>query len=373
MKVMILANPESIHTIRWVTSLCEKGIEIVLFCMQGYDDSYYSGLPNFKSYSLKNKNSFNAADSNLIKLWYITSISKIKKIIRIEKPDILHSHYASSYGLLGALSGFHPFIISVWGSDIYDFPNSSFLAKRLIKYNLSKADMVLSTSHDMARETKKYYQGEILVTPFGVDTVKFIKSERGSNFDANDIVVGTIKSLEKVYGIEYLIEAFCKVVEQNPLRSLKLFIVGSGNCANQYKLLVGKYKIEDKVIFTGHIDHSKIVKSYNQIDIFVVPSLRESFGVSALEASACELPVIVSDTGGLPEVVEDDVTGLLVPPKNAFAIAEAIQKLINEPERIINMGKNGRKMVETKYNWIVSVEKMISVYRNVLNNTESYE
>ncbi|NVO02407.1 MAG: glycosyltransferase [Bacteroidetes bacterium] len=366
MKIFLLANPNSVHTKKWVTSLCEKGLEIVLFSLHSIENNYYAGLPNFKSYSLDYNNDLNRKDSKFKKLSYLTAVLKIKKAIAIEKPDIVHSHYASSYGLLGALSKFHPFIISVWGSDIYEFPHSSFIAKKIIKYNLSKADQILSTSHAMAIETKKYTNKEIEETPFGVDLTRFMKTTPPRIFGENDIVIGTIKSLEKVYGIEYLIEAFNDVVINNPEKSLRLLIVGNGSCESELKSRVKELQIEDKVLFAGFVNHSEIVSYYNNIDIFVVPSIRESFGVSVIEASACELPVIVSNTGGLPEVVENNSTGFIVPPQNSKAIAEAIEILLNDKMLISEMGKAGRKMVETKYNWPICVERMIDIYNKAL-------
>jgi glycosyltransferase involved in cell wall biosynthesis len=90
----------------------------------------------------------------------------------------------------------------------------------------------------------------------------------------------------------------------------------------------------------------------------------ESFGVSVLEASACEKPVIVSDVGGLPEVVEKNVTGFIVNDKDYMQLSVYLQKLINDRESIKQMGINGRKMVEKKYNWKDNVLEMSNIYEN---------
>src|SRR5690606_14690363 len=116
---------------------------------------------------------------------------------------ILHAHYATSYGLIGALSGFKPFVLSVWGADVYDFPRRSKLHKKLFQYNLKKADLILSTSEIMRNELKKYTAKEVLVTPFGVDTSVFCKKDIAEK-DNSVINIGTIKSLEEKYGIIYI-------------------------------------------------------------------------------------------------------------------------------------------------------------------------
>lgn len=368
MKIVILANPDSVHTRRWVTALCKAGVNIVLVGFQDFDTAYYKDLPAFKKYSLGFDAKLNAVDDKLSKLKYFTAVKKIKRILAEEKPDILHSYYASSYGLLGALCNYHPYVISVWGSDIFDFPKSSFIAKWIIKYNLRKADFVLSTSHAMAEETRKYCTKQIKVIPFGVDTEVFYKKLSKPIFDEKDIVIGSIKTLEKVYGIEYLIRAFALVCKKDFGTPLKLLLVGSGSCETEYKELTKELGIEKNVMFAGYVSHAEIVDYYNNIDIFVVSSLSESFGVSVLEASACEVPVIASNVGGLPEVVADKQTGFLVPKQNPEVIAGALEKLISDKALRQAFGSNGRKMVEEKYMWQRNVDEMVSTYNEIIKN-----
>ena len=367
MKVAILANPDSTHIRKWVTALCGVGIDIVLISMHEFDKTQYSCLANFKSYAMRFKVSLNYYDQKFSKLSYLTVVRKIKSILNDEKPDILHAHYASSYGLLGALTKFHPYIISVWGSDIFEFPYSSFIAKRILKFNLSKADYILATSNALANEVKKYSPKQCKVTPFGVDTDVFVKNKKRNYFEGQSIVIGAIKTFEKVYGIEYLIRAFAIVADNLPEANLNLLLVGKGSCETEYHLMVKELGLEQKVIFAGYVDHTEISDCYNNLDIFVVPSIRESFGVSALEASACGLPVIASDTGGLPEVVINNVTGIIVPVQDSQAIAQAIKKLVEDKALREKLGNNGRKMVVENYKWSDCLAGMMNVYAGILN------
>jgi glycosyltransferase involved in cell wall biosynthesis len=104
------------------------------------------------------------------------------------------------------------------------------------------------------------------------------------------------------------------------------------------------------------------------LDIFVAVSLQESFGVSVLEASACGKPVVVSDVGGLPEVVDNGQTGIIVESKNSDQLVDALMTLINNPDLRKKMGDAGRSKVMRDFSWDSSVKKMLFIYSNLLNN-----
>ncbi len=370
MKLLLLADPSSTHTIKWAKSLAKKDVDIFIFGLSDYDQSVYENFENIKVYSLGYKrNIIMGKEGNVSKLRYLKALPAVKKVIKGYKPDIVHAHYATSYGLLGALSGFHPLIISVWGSDIFNFPRKSFLHKGLIKFNLKKADKILSTSNIMAIETQKYTNKEIQVTPFGVDLNIFKPIKVESIFGQKKIVIGTIKALEKKYGIDYLIRAFQIVSSRHPRLPLRLLIVGNGSQEEDLKKLVSKLDIKNKVIFAGRIKYTEVPKYHNMLSIFLSISISncESFGVAVIEASACEKAVVVSNVGGLPEVVEDLKTGFVVPQKDPEKTAEMIEKLIMDQELRSKMGKAGRARVKKRYNWQESVESMISIYQDAVS------
>ena len=137
MKILLLADPSSSHTIKWANALFENGMDVFLFGLSEFDPSPYD--PDIKIESLKTPSFIKSRlNGNILKSVYVTKLPALKRVIKSFKPDILHSHYAASYGFLGALTGFHPFINSVWGIDISIFPNVSFLHRNIIKYTLEK-------------------------------------------------------------------------------------------------------------------------------------------------------------------------------------------------------------------------------------------
>lgn len=368
-KILFLADANSPHTIRWAKSIMNSGYRIGIFCFFKIDPSLYSELKEIKLYSLNILRDIQStSEDNFSKLIYLKAVREVKGILKDFKPDILHAHYASSYGLIGALSGFHPYIISMWGSDIFGFPNYSFLHKSILKFNLSKADKLLSTSIKMKTEAAKYTKKEILVIPFGIDVNKFKAKDVNSIFEKDDIVIGTIKTLEKIYGIEYLIRAFKIVKTKLSERKIKLLLVGEGTQRKNLEALAIELNIYSDIVFMGYVNSDEVENYHNMLDIYIAVSLQESFGVAVLEASACGKPVIVSNVGGLPEVVDDGKTGIIVEKENPYQLADALIKLITNPNLRIEMGMNGRKKVLNEYNWISSVELMLLHYNELLNS-----
>ena len=362
-RILLLSDINSSHTQKWALSLAAKGIEIGIFSLNKLKTNWISGTNNIQIlYSPKNEN----GDSIISKLSYPFILPELKNAIKKFKPDITHAHYASSYGLLGALSGFHPFVLSVWGSDVYNFPNSSFLHRSLFKFNLRKADKICSTSNTMKAEILKYTGKDISVVPFGIDLSVYKPFFAHHVFHDNSIVIGTVKALEEEYGVEYLIEAFEILLKLAKGYPLKLLIVGKGSLDSYLKAKVKDLRIEGETVFTGYIPAGEIPFYQNMLTISVFPSLRESFGVSVVEAMACEKPVVVSNVGGLPEVVEDGVTGIVVPVANAQKLAEAIDKLVKDEDLRKRMGKQGRARVERLYNWENNLSSMIKIYDEII-------
>jgi glycosyltransferase involved in cell wall biosynthesis len=367
-KVLLLADHGSSHVIKWAKSLAQQGVGIGIFSLSGNTDQFYSDTPEIDLFQLDFSERFMSAGSSWRKLKYLRSLKRLKAVIAQFQPDIVHAHYATSYGLLGAMSKFHPFIISVWGSDVFDFPTTSFIHRKLLAYNLKRADKILSTSHVMAVETNKYVDTKIEITPFGVDLNVFGPQEVQKSFNENALVIGTIKTLEVKYGIEYLIRAFALVKEKHTDLPLKLLVVGGGAIAVQMEDLTKELGVEALTTFTGKVRFEDVVTYYNMLDIYVAVSIMdsESFGVAIVEASACEKPVVVSNVGGLPEVVENGTTGIVVPKQDVKATADAIEQLVLDSQLRDKMGKAGRKRVEQFYDWKENVNQMLSIYRLLL-------
>ncbi|MBC8526083.1 MAG: glycosyltransferase [Candidatus Cloacimonetes bacterium] len=362
MKICYLADSNSIHTQKWVKYFVEKGYKISLISFSPHKiegtKSYFIKLPFPKSIS--------PVGSNFLKLQYFLSIFKIRKIVNKIKPDILHSHWATSYGIVGSFINYHPFIVSVWGSDIYEFPYKSIIHKWLIKRVLKSADRICSTSIVMSKEIAKFTNKKIFVTPFGVDVEKFKPPKQESN--KKYFTIGTIKSLEEKYGLEYLIRAFAILKKQLNDKKIKLEIYGKGSQEEYLKKLSYDLGLSNVIGFKGYISHDLVPEKFQCFDIAVFPSISdsESFGVAAIEAQACGVPVVVSNVGGLPEVVNNGKTGFVVPPKDSYIIAKKILYLYENKNIRKKMGNTARKFVIENYVWENNAKIMSDKYLELL-------
>ena len=370
MKVLMTADARSIHTRRWAVSLKERGVDIVLYSLYPSPDDFFEEhgirLYVFDLFTYKSDKGLKAAAGMLLKHW--KAVEDLKTVIRIEAPDILHAHYATSFGLVAALTGFHPFIISVWGSDVYEFPDQSFFNKKAVQFVFRQADKILSTSHIMARRASAFTSRPISVTPFGVDTELFrhLETHQDGRF-----VVGNVKTLAPKYGIDILIRAFKIVMERNPELDTVLVIVGDGPFRGEYESLACNLGIEEKVKFVGKVPNHMLPSYYNSFSVSVSVSNSESFGVVAVEAMACGCPVVVSDADGFTEVVEDGITGYIVPKKDPEAAATAIQKFIDNPGLRKSIGTAGIERVRKLYDWNNNVDIMYSIYAELCNGGKS--
>ena len=361
MKIFLLSDANSIHTIKWVKSLSDRGLEILLFSL--FEPNQFS-LKNYKQINVRiitpnfkiKIDEFRKPSAQ--KIQYLLTLPQIMKNLRNFKPDILHAHYSSSYGLLGSLCGFKPFFLSVWGSDIQHFPYQGKIPRLFTKFVISKPDIICSTSISM-KETiqNEYKRDDVQVIPFGIDTEQF----RPALKDKEKFIVGTIKSIESHNGIDCLLDA-ADILINKLKKDINFIIVGSGSYEKTLKIKCKNLKLNDKVDFVGYVNHDKVINYYNILSIFVAVSERESFGVSVLEAAACEIPSITTNVGGLPEVNLNNKTGIIIDSKSPIKLAESILHLYNNKQKRDELGLGARKRVIKEFSWKKSVDKMIDLY-----------
>lgn len=346
MRICFLAPANSYHTKKWCKWFTESGNEVHVV---SFIDSE---IENVSVHFVETGASAESGDSQKIK--YLLKAKEVKRIVNEIMPDIVNAHYATSYGTVAALSGLKGYVLSVWGADVYDFPQKSFIHKALLKFSLARAGYIFSTSKAMAIETNKYTKKKIEITPFGVDMKLFNPNKRDKQKTANAddrFVVGTVKALTPKYGIDYLIKAVSIVKNKHPEIPIFLRVAGKGESETEYRKLAIEQGIDDITTWLGFISQEEAAKEWANMDLAVIPSTleSESFGVSAVEAQACGTPVIISDIPGLMEATLPNQSSLVVKRKNEYALAEAISFLYYDNIKRRNMSKIGLEYVMNRY------------------------
>jgi len=164
-------------------------------------------------------------------------------------------------------------------------------------------------------------------------------------------------------GAHVLINAIPKILEKV---NAKFVIVGSGYMKEQLSTIVRSMGLEHKVLFTGFVEEESLIKLQCCADVAVVPSLFEPFGIVALEAMAAKSPVVVSDTGGLSEIVEHDVTGAKVYANNVESMAWGITKVLLDEKYRNNLRENAYKRIQERYDWEKIAQQTKQIYEGVL-------
>lgn len=357
MRICFIGPANSSHIEKWCDWFSSHGHEIHVI-------SFTPGNPPNACVHLINVG-VDAKGSDVGKLKYLLTGKNIRALVSSIRPDIVNVHYASSYGVAAAIGGVKNYILSVWGSDIYEFPKKSSLHKALLKYSLKRARWLFSTSRAMAAEAGKYTDKKFEITPFGVDMDLFDPVRRNRKDD--DFIVGTVKSLSDTYGIRYILEAVAAVKNEDEI-PVKLRIAGKGPQEEEYRKLADDLGIAEITTWLGFISQSEAAVEWANMDLAIIPSEAESFGVSAVEAQSCSAAVIISDIPGLMEATDPGVTSKVVPVKDAGAIADAIKELYREPEARIKMGIEGRKYVKANYEIDRCFQHIEELYLQIKDN-----
>lgn len=331
----------------------------------------YDGVPlkRFKSYSLKGETH------------YVFIPSLLRASLR-EKTDIIHAH---SYGYFQTNAGafvkkirdlplvitphFHP-EWSMWGGkkrkklrNIYD--------KLFARSVLEATDIVICHSENekglMAGQHVP--SDKIRIIPAGVDfnrfSVKPSPERFKENFGISDKIVLFVGRLASNKGLSLLLDAALQVISQ--FNDVTFVLIGEDE--GERKMLekrAEKLGIQEKIIFTGHItDDELLLSAYSACEVFVLPSEYEAFGLVLLEAMSCEKPCIATNVGGMPEVVENGRTGLLVEYGKPDVLANAIIQLLGDGEQRRDMGRAGRERVIENFTWPKIVDKIEEVYKEL--------
>lgn len=358
MRILFLSNINNYHTIKWCRYFSRRGHDVHVAGFERPGEDAAAELAGVHIHWLENGSK--RLGSELQKLGYMTTVGEARRLIDGLAPDVVHAHYASSYGLVCSLACRRPYYLSVWGNDVYAFPRRSPLHRLLLKKALRGCTWLLSTSEAMAQETRKYTDKPIAITPFGVDMELFSPDKRDRS--AGGFVIGTVKGLERKYGIDTLLRAVAELHGRRPDLGVELRIAGAGTQESELKGLAESLGMGGYVDWLGFIPQREAAREWANFDVGVVASESESFGVSAVECQASGTPLVITDIPGLMEACDGGGTALVVPRSDYGALSYAIERLADDPSLRISMGARGRRYVAAAYEVDACFSKVEDMY-----------
>jgi N-acetyl-alpha-D-glucosaminyl L-malate synthase BshA len=306
---------------------------------------------------------------------YETSLaSKIVDVVKFEKLDILHVHYAIPHASAAIMArnillsqGIHiPIITTLHGTDI-TLVGKDPTFEPVVTYSINKSDGVSAVSESLKQDTYRHFktQAEIKVIPNFIDFERFSKQPREHFRKAvspfGEALLVHTSNFRKVKRVDDVIKIFNLVQKQLPA---KLLLIGDGPERNSIEQLCRDLDICTKVTFLGKQDAVEEILSI--CDLFLMPSESESFGLAALEAMACEVPVISTNTGGIPEMNIHGVTGFLSSVGNVDEMAQNAVHLLSDRERLLTFKRNALKQAK-KFDINVIAPRYEDFYEEVLS------
>jgi glycosyltransferase involved in cell wall biosynthesis len=295
------------------------------------------------------------------------------------KYDIIHTHmptpWTSDWSVLIAKLMRRKSIITIHN----DMDKPGFLSKLITKIyintfyriTLSFVDKIIIVNPDWMQSfiaTKhllKKHSNKIVVIPNGIDLALFDKSITEKRDQNMILFVSILDKYHEFKGLDYLLEAIVSIKKVNP--KIKLLIVGEGELKKDYKTKTKQLGIETNVTFIGEVKQKDLYKYYKQAGLFVLPSIEiEGFGIVLLEAMAGKLPVVTTNIAGVWKDIQKFNTGLVVKPRDAQALANAIIKLLTNKNLSAQMGNNGNKLIKEKYDWKLIASQVENIYKEVL-------
>ncbi len=315
----------------------------------------------------------------LLPLSIISQILAIKKIVKKHNINIIHAHWLIPQGFIAVLykkifNKNIKIICTLHGSDIFSLQN--IILKNLKKYILKNCNLISAVSSTIKKEILKYKisSQKIKIIHNGIDLnfthITKNKNDLKRQYNISSFCLLFVGRLNEQKGIKYLINALPKVIKKLP--KIKLLIIGEGPDKNKIKKQVQKLNLNQNIIFTGKIENQLLPSYYNMADIFIGPSIitknnsTEGFGMVLLEALINETPVITTNSGGMTDIIENNISGIIVTPKNSGAITNAVLDLLNNHNKRKILSDNGKKLVLDKFNWKKISFEYFSAYQQIL-------
>jgi glycosyltransferase involved in cell wall biosynthesis len=364
MRLCFISNPNSTHTRRWVGWFAKHGHTVCLLADVAMQEPW-SEVPVIDLSKIIN------APIIRFPIWTVW----LRRFLHQWHPDILHAHRVNSAGWLAAASGFHPLVITPWGTDLYQLPQHSRLARWLAHFVLGRADMVTADALDLLQTARHYgaNPASLHLVQWGVDLTHFYPGPADLNLRTalglgGGPIILSPRGIKPIYNLDIIIQAMFTVRSSLPGAML---IIRDYNTDPEYKRrleeLITNLDLTGIVRWIGPVEPwERTADLYRLADVVVSVPMSDSTPVSILEALACGVPVITTDLPALHEWLLPGESGLMVPQRDSHALAAALCQLLTDAKLAEHFRKIGPSIVETRANHQIEMEKMEALYQTLL-------
>jgi glycosyltransferase involved in cell wall biosynthesis len=302
-------------------------------------------------------------------LRYAVSLVRVKRLLRRLDPDLLHTHFLTGYGYWGVFSGRRPFMLTVWGDDVYVTPHETRLKTYLAKKALRSADFVTGDSDDIVAECVRLgaHADRVELVQWGVDFSRFHAGVSGDGVRERlgipagaPVVLSTRSFTQAYYNIDLIVDTAPRVQEMFP--DVHYILAGNEGDDAAFRRRAEAAGLTRNVHWVGRIPHAELPAFLNACTVFLtVPSV-DATSVSLLEAMACRAPVVATTLPSAMEWVRHEETGLCVSPRDAGALVESIARYLRDPGLRRRVGEAAEATVRKRADHDRSMSRVEEIY-----------
>ncbi|MFA5926766.1 MAG: glycosyltransferase family 4 protein [Patescibacteria group bacterium] len=353
------------HILGLLANLDRSRFDCYLICPAGYLNQEARKIAGTKVYTLSFKSKFD--------LRAMSGFHGIIEEIRAENdpfgPMIVHSHgsRASLFSRLKRIPGVcYVYTEHRFDSDFHlGSPINEWVQKKILGWLNHNTDAVIAVSESVRKfliDEGLVRRERIVVIPNAVDLRDFEPRSRAEKQKTNNPIIGSIGNLNSQKGHRFLIEAMSGIIKKYPLATLE--IIGDGEDRQSLERFINKLGLEHHISLLGHKkDVEKYLKHW---DVFVLPSLAETFGIVLLEAMAMKVPVVATRVGGIPDVIENEKSGLLVRPRFPAEIGSATLRILGDKDLASHLVTEGRERIK-QFSWPSVTDRLEQLYLELTN------
>lgn len=346
-RILLVGDADSIHLQRFAGFLSSRGhdVHVATFAEALIDGATMHLLPR----------------AGKTKFGYLKGIWALRRVASQIHPDVCNAHYITSHGLVAALAGLKPLVLTAWGSDLLVNLDRGFWFRVITRFAFFRAKALILVAGHMRAKVERLLPNamRVEIIPFGVDCALFNYVERQPAPSGSPLRLVSTRNLDPIYRIDTIIDAVAALVAEGCDATLD--VLGSGELDNDLRRSASAEELGERICFFGRVEHTALSMHLQKADIFLTASLSDGNNVSLNEAMAVGTFPIASDIPANRQWIAHGENGLLFPVGNSNALKEAILRAASDPDFRASACAINREIAEKRADWNLNARAMESL------------